>query len=425
MADLHLHTALSPCASPDMTPPRIVREAVSQGLALIAVCDHNSLRQCPGRGSGPAGDRLAVIPGMEITTAEEVHVLGLFPSPEAAESAACSVQTGLPAWAPPRGCTQQRLLDEEGRILGYESHLLAGSSGLSLAEAVALIRSLGGLAVASHVDRRSFSVISQLGFLPAEVRFDALEISAAGAARGRAAEFLPAGPAAAVLLGRPLARRRWAPAARYWTRKRRASRSWPWPCGARGAGGAALRELALHILDLVENALRAGAGTIAVSVEEDAQADRLVIRVEDDGPGLEAPLEQALDPFFSTKPGKKTGLGPEPVPLPAGAGRAAACTLSRSRAGRPGGPGGNGAGARGPQPPRRPGHHPVHRGGLQPAGGAALQPAHGRQALELQLPGAGRGNGGQRRRQPVHRWPVKYTGTSRRAWPPSGSRSKA
>ena len=70
-----------------------------------------------------------------------------------------------------------------------------------------------------------------------------------------------------------------------------------------------MRELALHILDLIENALRAGAGTIAVSVEEDAQADRLVIQVEDDGPGIEAPLERALDPFFSTKPGKKTGLG--------------------------------------------------------------------------------------------------------------------
>jgi len=120
-------------------------------------------------------------------------VLGLFPSHDAAELACRSVQAGLPAWAPPRGCTQQRLLDEEGRILGYESHLLAGSSGLRLAEAVTMIRSLGGLAVASHVDRKSFSVIGQLGFLPREVRFDALEISAAGAARGRAMEFLSSG----------------------------------------------------------------------------------------------------------------------------------------------------------------------------------------------------------------------------------------
>jgi len=70
-----------------------------------------------------------------------------------------------------------------------------------------------------------------------------------------------------------------------------------------------LRELSLHILDLIENSLRAGATIIAVSLEQDPPADRLVIRVQDDGPGLEIPPERALDPFFSTKPGKKTGLG--------------------------------------------------------------------------------------------------------------------
>jgi PHP family Zn ribbon phosphoesterase len=156
------------------------------------VCDHNTCDNAEAVARA-GGGQLAVIAGMEITTAEEVHVLGLFPGLEAARKAMQRVQAGLPAWAPPRGCTQQRLLDEEGRILGYESHLLAGSSGLALSEAVAMIRALGGLAVASHVDRKSFSVIGQLGFLPPEVRFDALEISAAGAARGRAADFQAAG----------------------------------------------------------------------------------------------------------------------------------------------------------------------------------------------------------------------------------------
>ncbi len=70
-----------------------------------------------------------------------------------------------------------------------------------------------------------------------------------------------------------------------------------------------MRELSLHILDLIENSLRAGARTIAVSLEQDPTEDRMVIRVEDDGPGLGMPPERALDPFFSTKPGKKTGLG--------------------------------------------------------------------------------------------------------------------
>ena len=194
VADLHVHTALSPCASPDMTPPRIVRGAEALGLAMIAVCDHNSAGNARAVAAA-AGAGLAVLAGIEITTAEEVHVLGLFPGCEEAEAAGATVLAGLPAWIPPQGRApcEQRLLDAAGRIVGYESHLLAGSSVLTLAEAVALIRAHGGLAVASHVDRRAFSVIGQLGFIPADVRFDALELSAAGVARGRAVEFAASG----------------------------------------------------------------------------------------------------------------------------------------------------------------------------------------------------------------------------------------
>lgn len=190
LADLHVHTALSPCASPDMTPSRIVDGAQALGLAMIAVCDHNSAGNVRAVARAAHG-RLEVLAGMEITTTEEVHVLGLFPSAAQAEAASATVLAGLPAWVPPQGRApcEQRLLDAEDRIVGYESHLLAGASGLPLAEAAALIRAHGGLVVASHVDRRAFSVFGQLGFLPPEVRFDALEVSAAGAARGRAVEF--------------------------------------------------------------------------------------------------------------------------------------------------------------------------------------------------------------------------------------------
>jgi hypothetical protein len=70
-----------------------------------------------------------------------------------------------------------------------------------------------------------------------------------------------------------------------------------------------LRELSLHVLDLVENSLRAGATVIEVGVEEHTGDDRLIIWVQDNGPGLPVPPQQALDPFYTTKPGKKTGLG--------------------------------------------------------------------------------------------------------------------
>jgi predicted metal-dependent phosphoesterase TrpH len=189
MADLHVHTALSPCASSEMTPPRIVREALAHGLDLIAVCDHNSAGNA-GAVQRAAGDRLAVIAGMEITSREEVHVLGLFDSTAAALQAGERVLVGLPEASPAGGARprteEQPFLDETGAVIGGEPRMLAAATDLSLAQVVDLIRAHGGLAVAAHLDRRAFSVLGQLGFLPVEVRFDALEVTAAGVARGRA-----------------------------------------------------------------------------------------------------------------------------------------------------------------------------------------------------------------------------------------------
>jgi hypothetical protein len=70
-----------------------------------------------------------------------------------------------------------------------------------------------------------------------------------------------------------------------------------------------LREMSLHILDLIENAIRAGAAVVAIAVEEDPETDQLCIGVEDNGPGLPVSPDTAVDPFFTTKEGKKTGLG--------------------------------------------------------------------------------------------------------------------
>ncbi|HEY5141563.1 MAG TPA: ATP-binding protein [Methylococcales bacterium] len=70
-----------------------------------------------------------------------------------------------------------------------------------------------------------------------------------------------------------------------------------------------MRELSLHILDLVENSVRAGASVICVGIAVDSVSDSLVISVEDNGPGFGVPAETAFDPFYTTKEGKKMGLG--------------------------------------------------------------------------------------------------------------------
>ena len=192
-ADLHIHTALSPCAADEMTPPAIVAAAMQAGLEMIAICDHNSAGNVPAVQEAGTG-ALAVIAGIEITTAEEAHVLGLFPNADEALAVTQAVLDTLPASAEPaRGFGAQRLLDSRGGTTSLESRLLAGASSFGLSDVVALVRRHKGLAVAAHVDRPSFSVIGQLGGIPADVRFDAVEVSAAGFRAGRVAEYAAPG----------------------------------------------------------------------------------------------------------------------------------------------------------------------------------------------------------------------------------------
>lgn len=182
-ADLHIHTALSPCADREMRPPAIASEAVRKGIQVLAICDHNTAQNAAAV-QAAAGSRVFVLAGMEIATAEDIHVLGLFPDAATAQRAGQEVRATLPAQAP-SAWGDQTLLDRDGREIGRETAMLAASSGFALAEALALVRRHGGLAIASHVDRPSFSVLSQLGVWPRDAAFDAVEVSAAGLAAGR------------------------------------------------------------------------------------------------------------------------------------------------------------------------------------------------------------------------------------------------
>ena len=147
---------------------------------MIAVCDHNAagnVRAVQQAGEATVG--LAVIAGVELTSAEEVHVVGLFSDAAAAERVAAVVRALLPQ-ADPGYYTffgEQALLAPDGSLAGSETAALALAIPLDLAQTVDLIHSAGGLAVAAHVDRKSFGVFSQLGFFPEDAGFDGLEIS--------------------------------------------------------------------------------------------------------------------------------------------------------------------------------------------------------------------------------------------------------
>ena len=152
---------------------------------MIAICDHNATGNAAAVqvASPPA---LVVLAGMEISTAEDVHVVGLFPDVAAAIAAAGEVQATLPELRegdPDYG--EQALMDAWGEVVGIETRMLAASSSLNVRQAVCLIRDHRGAAIAAHVDRPSFSVLSQLGFFAPDAPFDAVEISAWGWRSGK------------------------------------------------------------------------------------------------------------------------------------------------------------------------------------------------------------------------------------------------
>lgn len=178
IADLHIHTCLSPCAELDMTPLRIINAAVQKGLDIIAVSDHNSAENAEVTIRIGANRGITVLPAIEITSYEEAHVLAIFGSIEAARNMQEVVYKNLP-----EGVNDERLqgyqliVNDRDEIIRFNKRLLFSAANLSLKILVDTIHSLGGLAVASHIDKEVFSIISQLGFIPPDAEFDALEIS--------------------------------------------------------------------------------------------------------------------------------------------------------------------------------------------------------------------------------------------------------
>lgn len=176
-ADLHIHTCLSPCTELDMSPNGILTSAMKKGMDIIGICDHNSSENSQAVINAAKEMPIRVIPGLEITSQEEVHVLALFDKVEAALKLQEYVYENLPGENDEEAFGRQVIVNEKEEVEGFNHRLLIGATTIPLEEVVRLIHSLGGLSIASHIDREAFSIIGQLGFIPENLALDALEIS--------------------------------------------------------------------------------------------------------------------------------------------------------------------------------------------------------------------------------------------------------
>ena len=176
-ADLHIHTCLSPCTELDMSPRGILNSAKKKGIDILGVCDHNSTENSPGLMKAAEPMDIGILPGMEVTTQEEVHILALFDTIENALEMQKYVYRNLPGENDPDAFGMQVIVNEKEEVLGFNEKLLIGATTIPLDEVIRSIHSLDGIAIASHIDREAFSIIGQLGFIPEDLELDALEIS--------------------------------------------------------------------------------------------------------------------------------------------------------------------------------------------------------------------------------------------------------
>ncbi len=176
--DLHIHSCLSPCGDDDMTPNNIAGMAALNGLGIIALTDHNTAKNCPA--FFEACKRYGVIPiaGMELSTAEDIHLVCLFPELEAAMEFDRVIEGHLPDIKnKPDIFGHQQILDGEDNPVGEVEKLLIAATDLWTGDAIALAREYGAHVRPAHIDRTSNGMIAILGDVPKEYGFNFVEFN--------------------------------------------------------------------------------------------------------------------------------------------------------------------------------------------------------------------------------------------------------
>ena len=176
--DFHIHSCLSPCGDNDMTPNNLVGMAAVMGLDIIAITDHNTCKNAPAVLKAAQEAGILAIPGMELCTAEEAHVVCLFETLEGAMEFDRYIYDSMPHIKNKAEIFgEQRILDENDQLTGILEDLLLVASFVGADEVRALCEQYGGTAFPAHVDRDSYSVIASLGSIPPEGGYTVAEVT--------------------------------------------------------------------------------------------------------------------------------------------------------------------------------------------------------------------------------------------------------
>lgn len=177
-ADLHIHTVLSPCGSLLMSPQNIVKEALKKNIDIIGITDHNSTRQCRAVNDEAIKAGITVYTGVEITTKEEVHCLAFFETFDILDAFQDYLDEHLPEIMNNTDLFgYQVVVDENENIVYEEPKLLISALSQTIDQVEAMVHCLGGIFIPAHINRSKYGLISQLGFVPPDLKADAFELS--------------------------------------------------------------------------------------------------------------------------------------------------------------------------------------------------------------------------------------------------------
>lgn len=176
--DLHIHSCLSPCADDEMTPNNIVNMAYIKGLDVIGITDHNSMENVEAIIKVAKQRNILVVPGIEVTTKEEIHVLCYFNNLSDGIRFQEIIYEGLPNIKNRSELFGKQLkLDEHDNLMEEIENFLLSSTKYSISEINKIVSSFDGIMIPAHVDKKSYSVLSNLGFIPNDLYIKTLEVS--------------------------------------------------------------------------------------------------------------------------------------------------------------------------------------------------------------------------------------------------------
>lgn len=174
--DFHIHSCLSPCASPEMSPRMIVARSKAAGMDCIALTDHSCVENLPAFHQACAEAGVACLYGLEASTAEKIHVLCLFDDLPGALDFGRMIYSRLPDQPiDPELFGPQPIVNVDGKVTHFAGRSLANGTDISFFDLVPMTRRAGALCIPSHIDRAMSGAISHFGFLP-DLPYDAVEV---------------------------------------------------------------------------------------------------------------------------------------------------------------------------------------------------------------------------------------------------------